>query len=134
MSTRLSVLLLLLFCCGMNAQKTQNVETFALTGTQDLVEHKVKLETVEYKGRKAVHLAKEAEGDGMAMLRDVQFEDGSIEADLAVKVTTPAGVRNPGFIGIAFRVRPDTRHYEMFYIRHGNSVATDQAMRNHSVQ
>jgi hypothetical protein len=64
----------------------------------------------------------------------VQFDDGSIEADVAVKVTTPAGVRNPGFIGIAFRVRPDTRHYEMFYIRHGNSVATDQAMRNHSVQ
>jgi hypothetical protein len=43
-------------------------------------------------------------------------------------------VRNPGFVGIAFRARPDASHYELFYLRPGNSRSDDQAMRNHSVQ
>jgi hypothetical protein len=31
-------------------------------------------------------------------------------------------------------VRPDASHYELFYLRPGNSEAGDQAMRNHAVQ
>jgi hypothetical protein len=31
-------------------------------------------------------------------------------------------------------VRPDVSHYELFYLRPGNSDAPDQAMRNHAVQ
>jgi hypothetical protein len=121
----------LLISTGARAQR---VETFALTSTQDLVERKVKAEAVEYKGRKAVRLTKDSEGDGLAFLRGLEFGDGTIEADVAVKVTTPPGVRNPGFIGIAFRSRPDALHYDMFYLRPANSRAEDQAMRNHSVQ
>ena len=30
--------------------------------------------------------------------------------------------------------RPDGSHYELFYLRPGNSQADDQAIRNHSVQ
>ena len=40
----------------------------------------------------------------------------------------------PGFVGIAFRARPDASHYELFYLRPGNSRSEDQEMRNHSVQ
>ncbi len=39
----------------------------------------------------------------------------------------------PGFTGIAFRAA-DASHFELFYLRPGNSHAEDQAMRNHSVQ
>src|SRR5207249_5233207 len=59
---------------------------------------------------------------------------GTIEADIALKITTPPGVRMPGFVGIAFRARPDASRYELFYLRPGNSHAEDQAMRNHVVQ
>jgi hypothetical protein len=124
----------LLFAVVVTARAQKAVQTFALTGVQDLVGLKVKVEPVEYKGRKAVRVTKETEGEGLAMLRNTQFEDGTIEADVAVKLTTPAGVRNPGFIGIAFRSRPDALHYDGFYLRPGNSIAEDQAMRNHSVQ
>jgi hypothetical protein len=72
--------------------------------------------------------------DGFAFLRGTDFQDGTIEADIALKITTPPGVRMPGFVGIAFRARPDASHYELFYIRPGNSQSADQAMRNHSVQ
>jgi hypothetical protein len=62
------------------------------------------------------------------------FQDGTIEADVALKVTTPPGVRMPGFIGIGFRARSDASHFDMFYIRPGNGRAGDQAMRNHAAQ
>ena len=121
---------------GWTAPETQ---TFALSDTKDLVVLNVKAEAVEYKGRKAVRITKEkdtAKGDfdGFALLKGADFQDGTIEADIALKITTPPGVRMPGFVGIAFRARPDASRYELFYLRPGNSHADDQAMRNHAVQ
>lgn len=113
---------------------TQPVQTFALTGADGLVLSGGKAEPVEYQGRKAVLLTTKSEDGVFAFLKNTQFQDGTIEGDLAMKVTTPPGVRMPGFIGIAFRARPDAVHYEMFYLRPGNSQSEDQAMRNHSVQ
>lgn len=115
-------------------EELRGVQTFALDGTKGLIERNVKLEGVEYQGRKAIRLTKETPEDGFALLPDTDFHDGTIEADIALKVTTPPGVRMPGFIGIAFRARPDASHYELFYVRPGNSQSGDQAMRNHSVQ
>src|SRR6266700_478444 len=136
-----AIFLLITQCLGSHAQESRapdsgspGVQTFPLAGTRDLEERNVKLEAVEYKGRKAVRVTPVGQPPSLAFLRGTEFADGTIEADIALKVTTPPGVRNPGFIGIAFRSRPDARHYDLFYIRPGNSAAADQAMRNHSVQ
>ncbi len=112
----------------------QAAQTFALADTSDLVVSGGKAEAVEYQGRKAVRLTTTSENGIFASIKGTQLQDGMIEADLAMKVTTPPGVRMPGFIGIAFRARPDASHYELFYLRPGNSRSEDQAMRNHSVQ
>jgi hypothetical protein len=133
--------LLLLFAVHLaGAREVRNTDpavptsqTFALTDTKDLVEQGVKAEAVEYRGRKAIRLTTQGE-DGFAFVNGTQFHDGTIEVDMATKLTTPPGVRRPGFTGIAFRARPDASHYEMFYLRPGNSRSDDQAMRNHSVQ
>ena len=119
---------------GKQKRADANGQTFALSDTRDLVLLNVKAEAVEYKGRKAVRLTKDVEKDGFALLRGSDFQDGTIEADIALKITTPPGVRMPGFVGIAFRARPDASRYELFYLRPGNSHAEDQAMRNHVVQ
>ncbi len=111
-----------------------NVQTFALSDTKELVLLNVKADAVEYQGRKAVRLTKDMEQDGFALLRGTDFQDGAIEADIALKITTPPAVRMPGFVGIAFRARPDASRYELFYLRSGNARSDDQAMRNHSVQ
>ena len=81
-----------------------------------------------------MRLTAQSNGDTIAVVKGTDFTDGTIEADVALRVTTPPGVRMPGFIGIAFRTRPDAARYELFYIRPGNSNAADQAMRNHSAQ
>jgi hypothetical protein len=110
------------------------LQTFPLRDTAGLITRNVKAEAVEYQGRQAIRLTKEGFNDGFAVLPGTDFQDGVIEADIALKLTTPKGVRNPGFVGIAFRARPDASHYELFYLRPGNSGVEDQAMRNHAVQ
>jgi hypothetical protein len=115
-------------------QAAPSEQSFPLADIKELVERNVKLEAVEYQGRKAVRLTKAASDNGLALLSGTDFQDGTIEADFAVKVNAPPGARMPGFVGIAFRVRPDASHYDLFYLRPGNARAGDQAMRNHSVQ
>lgn len=109
---------------------------FLLHDTKDLVvSEPVKADAVMYQGRKAVRITMDGpDHDGMAVLRGSDIQDGVIEVDLAWKKTTPPGVRFPGFIGIAFRVNPDAKHYELFYVRPGNVSAQDQAQRNHVAQ
>jgi hypothetical protein len=119
---------------GSPEAAAQAAQTFALADTSDLAVSGGKAEAVEYQGRKAVRLTTTSENAIFALIKGVQMQDGTIEADLALKVTTPPGVRMPGFIGIAFRARPDASHYELFYLRPLNSRSEDQAMRNHSVQ
>jgi hypothetical protein len=112
------------------------VQDFPLRETTGLIEQNVRAEAVEYLGRRAVKLTRseQQQGQGLAFLPGVEFQDGVIEVDVAAKVITPPGVRMPGFIGIAFRSRPDGSKYELFYIRPRNARAADQAMRNHAVQ
>ena len=39
-----------------------------------------------------------------------------------------------GFVGIAFRLRPDNETFDAFYLRPTNGRADDQLRRNHSAQ
>ena len=122
-----------------NGKTTSDAQTFALSDTKDLLLFNVKAEAVEYKGRKAVRITREkatgkSDFDAFALLKGADFQDGTIEADIALKITRPPAYRMPGFVGIAFRARPDASRFELFYLRPGNSHADDQAMRNHSVQ
>src|SRR5262245_21482060 len=143
-----TILLLTVACSGLHAQASR-VQTFPLSGAQDLDARNVKLEPAEYKGRKAIRLALPVQAPMppggrppapvpyFAFLRGVDFADGTIEVDVAAKMigTEPPGSpAPPGFIGIAFRVRSDANHYELFYLRPGNSISSDQVRRNHSVQ
>jgi len=117
------------------AQTPERVQTFPLRDATGLIAPKVKAGAAKYLGRESVRIT--VDGDdraGIALLPGTDFQDGTIEADIALKTTTQPGVRYPGFIGIAFRVSPDASHYELFYLRPGNSEAADQPMRNHAVQ
>ncbi len=116
------------------SQSTGQAQSFALTDLSDLTVTGGKAEAVEYRERKAVRLTTQSEEGVFAFLKGIQIQDGTIEVDIAMKATTPPGVRMPGFIGIAFRARTDASHYELFYLRPGNSHSENQAMRNHSVQ
>jgi hypothetical protein len=117
------------------AKTPEHNQTFPLRDVDGLIAPTLKTEAVNYLGRKCVKITMAGDDrDGLALLPGTDFQDGVIEVDVALKTRVPPGVRYPGFVGIAFRVRPDASHYELFYMRPGNSEAADQAMRNHTVQ
>lgn len=99
--------------------------------------HNVKVEAADFLGRKAIRVTtidSQKNGGGFALVRGTDFQDGAIDVDLAVKITTPPGVRMPGFTGLAFRMSVDGSSFEDVYLRPKNALAEDQAMRNHAVQ
>lgn len=69
-----------------------------------------------------------AEGDGLAVLKDIAFVNGTLEIELR-------GENNPGksFIGIAFNIA-DEQSFEAVYFRPFNFVATEQIRKAHMVQ
>jgi len=99
--------------------------------------HKVQASAAEYRGVKAIHMT-QAPGaqdeDTLAIVTGAAIEDGVIEIDLAGAPAAGAFGDARGFIGVAFRVRPDAAKYELFYIRPTNGRAEDQLRRNHSTQ
>lgn len=128
--------LLLLFAVVAAAQDAPPpTQTFPLTDGSALVEQGAKAQPAEYLGRKAVRLNRDVpDSDGFAIVKGTIFRDGSIDVDLATVPVQPPGGARPGFVGVAFRIGQSPSHYECFYLRPGNSVADDQARRNHSVQ
>jgi len=132
---RLPVALLALAAgVGLQAGESPGVQVFKFANVDGIREQGVTVSTGEYRGRKAVRVLQPARGEGFAMLPGVNFQDGVIEADIAIEITTPLFAGVPGFGGIAFRVRDDISGYELFYLRPGNATSPDQAKRNHSVQ
>ncbi|MEN8203610.1 MAG: hypothetical protein ABFS28_13520 [Bacteroidota bacterium] len=69
-----------------------------------------------------------SEGDGLGILKEIEFESGTIEVELL-------GENNPGrsFIGIAFNIQ-DPETFEAVYFRPFNFVATEQVRKDHMVQ
>lgn len=92
-------------------------------------------DVVDYRGQKALQLsgAPGSSTNGMALLKGIEFRNGTIEIEVAGEPGAGALEGARGFIGIAFRVaNPQT--YENIYLRPTNGRAEDQVRRNHSVQ
>lgn len=102
-----------------------------------LTPFQVNVTATNYKGKSAVALEmpKMATNEKtLAVLKDIDFHNGTIEATISGQPQANAGEGARGFVGIAFRVAADTSKMELFYIRPTNGRANDQVRRNHSTQ
>ena len=114
-------------------------QTLPLNSTSGLEAINGKAVAVTYRGRPAVHLVPAADHQGaedaaIALVANSDFQDGTIELDVAGSPRAGAPDDARGFIGIAFRVQPHASRFENIYIRPTNGRADDQLRRNHSVQ
>jgi hypothetical protein len=93
-----------------------------------------KSEITMYRGRRALRMLLDTDGQAIAVIKNSHFKDGTIEANVAglPRQGAPGDVR--GFVGISFRVQDDGRRFETVYLRMTNGRADDQLRRNHSVQ
>ncbi|MDP3069361.1 MAG: hypothetical protein Q8N18_03690 [Opitutaceae bacterium] len=125
-----------------------------LSSPAGLTLHHAQAEAVSFHGRAALRLtappasaaatkgkAKKGGGTGevtrldhLAIVDQIEFSQGTIEVDIAGEPApgTTGGAR--GFVGVAFRVQPDRRTYDCFYLRPTNGRADDQERRNHTAQ
>ena len=112
------------------------VATAASAQTVDqLVAHNVKLEAVDYLGKRAVKITEVGEvanGEAYAVVKDAVFHDGAITVELAGRPAGGAAAGARGFVGIAFRLQ--NGKFEYIYLRPTNGRADDQVRRNHSTQ
>jgi hypothetical protein len=119
---------------------------FALESAAGLRLHNVTAEPAALQGKKAVKVtiteaarlqvqsAAGATVEQLAVLEDVDFDNGVIEAEIAGAPMAGAGAGARGFVGLAFRLQGDMRTYDAFYLRPTNGRADDQVRRNHSAQ
>jgi hypothetical protein len=100
-----------------------------------LIAHNVKLESVDYLGKRAVKITEDgqvANGEAYAVVKDAVFHNGTIDVELAGRTAAGANAAARGFIGIAFRLQKG--QFEYIYLRPTNGRADDQVRRNHSTQ
>jgi hypothetical protein len=127
--------LLISFCLGGVLLAAENGGKAFRLDSLDGLKSTTKLETVEYRGRKAVHLlAPGDEGGDVLVLPAGAFRDGTLEIEVAGKPAPGADAGARGFIGLSFRVQPDGKRYECFYLRPTNGRVEDQLRRNHATQ
>jgi hypothetical protein len=114
---------------------------YPLTTVEGLTPHNVIAEPARLQGKKGVKVTATQLGapagtavETMVLLNDLEFGNGTIEAEISgsVHAGAPEGAR--GFVGVAFRVQDDLETYDAFYLRPTNGRADDQVRRNHSAQ
>jgi hypothetical protein len=101
-----------------------------------LAPNRVKVESVDYRGKRAIKLTEDgqvANGEAYALVKGAPFHNGTIEVELAGQPSAAAAAGGArGFIGMAFRLRDGK--FEYIYLRPTNGRADDQVRRNHSTQ
>lgn len=122
----------------LSAQKQTKPVTLTPPATEQLIN--VKAEKVTFKGRMALRVteapttANNVSDNQLVILPNTEFQDGTIEIELAGEPAPNAAAGARGFVGVAFRVAPQAEKFECFYLRPTNGRADDQVRRNHSVQ
>ncbi|WP_029297167.1 hypothetical protein [Chryseobacterium hispalense] len=132
MTKKLLFTLVLSVLFGLKS-KAQNI---AITPF-DVIPFQVTAEKSIYKGKNALALEIKGQANGdntLAILKDIDFHNGVIEATVSGQPLANAGETARGFVGIAFRAASDASKMEVFYLRPTNGRANDQLRRNHSSQ
>lgn len=159
MKVRIACVSLAFFLSPSNSLLAQ-ARNLPLTGADGLVLHNTIATPASLKGKPALKLtapvdpaarpagaqpkagktkgsagaAEAGRADHLAIVPNLEFGNGTIEVELAGEPGTGAGGGARGFVGVAFRVQPDRKTYDCFYLRPTNGRADDQERRNHSAQ
>jgi len=122
---------------------------YPLVSAEGLRPHNVTVTPATHAGKRGVRVTTSADAqrrldsvppqqqsqfERLAVIEGTDFANGVIEAEIAGAPARDAFEGARGFVGIAFRVQPDLKTYDAFYLRPTNGRADDQLRRNHAVQ
>lgn len=128
-----------LIVCRYSVGLAQNkVTKFPLTNTDGLLPIHAQVSVENYLGKQSVQVVDAGNTTfsevTYAKIKNLRFQNGIIELEVAGKPLATAGEGARGFVGIAFRIADDDSKFECIYLRPTNGRAPDQIRRNHSVQ
>jgi hypothetical protein len=121
-------------------QATQEqTRVFRLDSMEGLETVNTKADIVMYRGRKALHLApaqnhQTDQHSMIALVNGTDFQDGTIEVEVAGLPIVAMDPTARGFVGVEFRAQEHGTRAENIYLRPTNGRADDQLRRNHSAQ
>src|SRR5436309_10253121 len=89
----------------------QKVEKFPLSSLEGLEPQHLETEFAHYRGRDAIHLSvtPKTKGEPIGILTNSDFENGTIELDLAGAPPAVASDSARGSVGLAFHLQSPTR-------------------------
>jgi hypothetical protein len=150
MSTRAAITTLALAVTPLVVfAQTPTTKRYPLESTDGLRPINVTVEPSIHAGKRGVRVAvadstlrrirqlpdsEAAKTEQLVVIEGTDFSNGVIEAEIAGVPAPNAVASARGFVGIAFRVQPDGKTYDAFYLRPTNGRADDQERRNHSAQ
>ena len=138
MRKALSLLPVLVALAASTGTLDAQVSEHALESTDGLELINVSAEVVELDGRRGLRVGRAddyVEGGTLVLIEGTEFQNGTIELELAGEPAADADPAMRGFVGVAFRVDPeDSNRYECFYLRPTNARADVQLRRNHTTQ
>ena len=121
--------------------------SYPLETVAGLRPHNVTVEPTMHQGKRGVRVAISDDArrrmaqapageqfEELVVVEGTDFTNGVIEAEIAGVPGPSSGEGARGFVGIAFRLQPDLKTYDAFYLRPTNGRADDQERRNHSAQ
>lgn len=137
----IATMLVVMLSAGASAQ----VRNLLLESAEGLTLINATAEPAMQAGRKGLRITMSAEGlqkmqtatsevNPLAIIQDLEFSNGVIEAEIAGAPAPGAFQGARGFVGIAFRMQKDAKAYDAFYLRPTNGRAEDQERRNRSAQ
>jgi hypothetical protein len=138
--------LLISLTAGLAFASLSAGQSFPLESAGGFELYNTEAEPVTFQGKKGIRVQTSAQGapppgageaarlDHLVISPIHDFSNGVIEVDLAGEPGPGAAGGARGFVGVAFRVQPDKKTYDTFYLRPTNGRADDQERRNHSAQ
>ena len=133
-----SALGLVLVLLARGTASAQTPQSYPLESATGLRLHNVTAEPATLEGKKGLRLTlapgASPAGEQLAVIEKLEFSSGVIEAEIAGAPAPGAAEGARGFVGIGFRLQPDGKTYDAFYLRPTNGRAEDQERRNHATQ
>ncbi len=110
--------------------------TYPLLSPDEVETRFTTVEAATHKGKRGLRVIEvdHVPGYSATLVKGTQLRDGTIEVELAGRPRDGAPAGSRGFVGIAFRVQPESGQFEALYLRPTNGRADDQIRRNHSTQ
>jgi hypothetical protein len=128
----ISLFIFSLFTSTLFAQKIK-------LSKENLVANQVHWSFIKMEGKEVIKVEFDTTNQGYDIasyvkIKDLDFQNGTIEVKVLSRLQKNAPVSSRGFIGVSFRIGEKDEKFENIYIRPTNGRAEDQIRRNHAIQ